>query len=295
MYYFQAGPLARRPRATHQVPETRKIVLSSRYSQNTGGLSVIDPGSPSDAPAPAAHATFRVAAIQYRAVPSRKTQNVECLSGLITVAADRGARIIVLPELCTTGLAMGNAQAAALAETIPGPATDAFARLAQRHRAYLVLGLAESDPATGNYYNAQVIISPEGRIVGKYRKVHLFGPDLDWAQVGDLGYQAVRTGYGKIGMGICCDINYWELMDFLSEGQADLLAFSTNWVGDELPFAYWSEMVAGRNLHLIAANNWGGEGDLLFTGGTAIFAPDSSVLAQADPEVNTVIYADITP
>jgi predicted amidohydrolase len=257
---------------------------------------VIDSINPIDTPAPVTQATFKVAAIQYRAIPSQKAVNVASLTGLVKEAADNGARIIVLPELCTTGLDIGNCVlAAALAETIPGPASGVFARLAQQRGVYLVLGLAESDPATGKLYNTQVVLSPEGQIACKYRKMHLFGPDLNWAQVGDLGYQAVRTGYGRIGLGICCDINYWELMDFLSDSQVDLLAFSTNWVGDELPFAYWSEMVAGRNLHLVAANNWGGEGDLRFTGGTAILAPDSTVLAQADLEMNTVIYADIIP
>ena len=144
-----------------------------------------------------------VAAIQYRAVPSAKAENVLRLGELVRESAEKGARIIVLPEMCTTGLNIRNRAAAEIcAETIPGPASDAFAGLAARYRVYIVLGLAESDPATGKLYNSQLVLGPDGLIIGRYRKIHLFGPDLDWADVGEMGYQAVTTKWGRIGLGI---------------------------------------------------------------------------------------------
>jgi predicted amidohydrolase len=187
------------------------------------------------------------------------------------------------------------AAAEILAETIPGPATNVFAELAKRYQVHLVLGLAESDLAANTYYNAQIILGPDGLIIGTYRKMHLFGPDLNWAATGDSGYRAFDTEWGRIGLGICCDINYWELIDFLSAVQADIFAFSTNWVGDDLPFAYWSEMIAGGSYYLIAANNWGDEGDIHFSGGSAILSPDLSVLSQSHPFADSIIYADINP
>jgi predicted amidohydrolase len=240
--------------------------------------------------------TLKVASIHYRAIPSNKAENIRCLSALIIEAAVHGAGIIVLPEMCTTGLNLQNrAEAEFLAETIPGPATDVFAKIALHHKVYIVLSLAESDLTTGKLYNSQIMLGPDGSIIGTYRKIHLFGPDLDWAETGDLGYQAVDTELGRIGLGICCDINYWEFIDFLSEAQVDILAFSTNWVGDGLPFQYWSEMVAGCSFYVIAANNWGDDGDLHFSGGSAILAPDSCVLSMTDSPANTIIYANINP
>jgi predicted amidohydrolase len=239
---------------------------------------------------------FKVASIQYRALPSDKAGNIRCLSDLVSEAAENGARIIVLPEMCTSGLNIHNrAEAEILAESIPGPASDVFAGLALRHRVYIVLGLAEADPATGKLYNSQIILGPAGLVVGRYRKIHTFGADLNWADIGDLGYQAVITEWGRIGLGICCDINYWELIDFFSWAQAAIFAYSTNWVGEELPFAYWSEMLAGCSLYLIAANNWGYEGDIHFTGGSTILAPDLTVLARSCLSADTIIYATITP
>ena len=241
-------------------------------------------------------ATLEIAAVHYRAIPCAKTANISSLVNLVREAAVKGAKIIVLPEMCTTGLAIERlAQAEILAETVPGPATDAFAELALRYRVHIVLGLAESDPAAGKFYNSQVVLGPDGQIKGNYRKMHLFGPDLDWASVGDLGYQAVATEWGGIGLGICCDINYWELMSFLAESKVAIFAFSTNWVGEELPFRYWSEMVAGGGYYLVAANNWGEAGEIRFSGGSTIQSPDLSVLATSDAPADGVIYASITP
>jgi predicted amidohydrolase len=238
--------------------------------------------------------TLKVASIQYRAIRSSKAENVRSLSDLISEAALNDARIIVLPEMCTTGLNIQNrAEAENLAETIPGPSSDAFAELARRYRVYIVLGLAEADPTSGKLYNSQIILGPDGLIIGRYRKIHIFGPDLNWADIGNLGYQAVTTEWGRIGLGICCDINYWEFIGFLSGTQVGICAFSTNWVGDDLPFPYWTDMLAGCSFYLIAANNWGDEGDIHFSGGSTILAPDLTVLARSDLSVNTVLYADI--
>ena len=237
----------------------------------------------------------KVAAIEFRAIPSDKALNQRRLFTLVSQAAANEAKIIVLPELCTTGLnILSREEAMTLAETIPGPSTAAFASLARRHQLHIILGLAETDSAGQKFYNSQVVIGPDGRVAGTYRKMHLFGPDLHWAQKGDLGYQAVATKWGRIGLGICCDINYWELMGFLSGNQVDIFAFSTNWVGDELPFPYWSEMVAGGGYHLVAANNWGDEGGIHFTGGSVIQSPNGSVLSHTSAAADLIIYADIS-
>jgi predicted amidohydrolase len=117
-----------------------------------------------------------------------------------------------------------------------GLTTLAFSQLAACFQVYLVLGMAEYDRTADKCYNAQIVIGPDGQIIGTYRKVHLFGSDHNWAEKGDSGYQAVDVEWGRIGLGICFDINYREFLDFISGTHVDIFAFSTNWVGDELPF-----------------------------------------------------------
>jgi predicted amidohydrolase len=237
---------------------------------------------------------FKVASIQYRALPFNKAENVRCLSGFVSEAARNGAKIIVLPEMCTTGLNIqGRAEAEILSETIPGPTSTVFAGLARHYKVYIVLGMAESDPATGKLFNSQCILGPAGLVTAKYRKIHTFGPDLNWADMGNLGYQAVTTEWGRIGLGICCDINYWEFIGFLSGAQVGIFAFSTNWVGEDLPFSYWTDMLVGCSFGVIAANNWGVEGDIHFSGGSSILARDQTVLARSNLAENVIMYAYI--
>ncbi len=239
-------------------------------------------------------AIHKVAAIQYRAVQGDKPWNIVALTGLITEAAADGARIIVLPEMCTTGFTLeGVGEARLHAEPIPGPSTRSFSQLAAQHGIYLVLGLAEHDPATDKFYNTQIVLDPSGQLIGKYRKINLFGPDLNWSERGNLGYQAVDVEGCRIGLGICCDINYPGFVDFFTETAVRIVTFSTNWVSDELPFPYWSEMVADGGFYFVAANNWGKEGTICFSGGSVILSSDGSVLAQSAPSADTILYADI--
>ena len=236
----------------------------------------------------------KVAAIQYRAIQSDKPANIKALARLITEAAVHGARIIVLPEMCTTGLTIENVmEAELLAEPLPGPSTSFFSRLAADHQVYLVLGLAEYDPATNKFYNSQILLDPTGQLIGKYRKINLFGPDLNWAEGGDLGYQAVEVEGYMIGLGICCDINYPEFINFFAAAHVRIVTFSTNWVGDDSPFLYWTDMVAAGGFYLVAANNWGNEGAIVFSGGSIILSPDLIVLAQSTSSADTILYADI--
>ena len=237
---------------------------------------------------------LKVASIQYRAVAANKIENIKCLSSLVEEASVNGAMFIVLPEMCTTGLNIKNdEEARILAETVPGPSTGVFSRLAACYKVYLVLGLAEYDRTANKYYNSQIILGPNGQIIGKYRKIHLFGPDHNWAEIGDLGYQAVDVEWGRIGLGICFDINYQEFVEFISGAHVHIFAFSTNWVGADVPFLYWAELVAKRGFYFIAANNWGKEGDIDFSGGSLLLSPDLSVLSQSATSANMILYASI--
>jgi predicted amidohydrolase len=236
--------------------------------------------------------TIQVASIQYRAEVGHKAENINCLSRMIQEASSNGARLIVLPEMCTTGLTIVNTlEAGLLAESVPGPSTEIFSRLARSYNVYLILGLAEYDLACSSFYNAQIVIDPNGEILCTYRKVNLFGPDFNWAEAGDRGYQTVDVEGCRIGLGICFDINFPDYVDFMSRNHVTALAFSTNWVADELPFPYWAEMLIDGGYYFIAANNWGHEADIFFSGGGVILAPDLSVLAHSSTSANSILYA----
>src|SRR6266540_535906 len=98
---------------------------------------------------------YKVAAIQYEPTLGDKEKNIDDLVRLTTEAAENGARLIVLPEMATTGYCWySREEIAPFAEPIPGPTTERFARIAREYGCYIVVGMPEVDPNTGAFYNA---------------------------------------------------------------------------------------------------------------------------------------------
>lgn len=238
--------------------------------------------------------TVLVAAIQYNAIACDKRRNLNELEKLITQAAQAGAQLVVLPEMCTTGLLIGDSNnASSLAETIPGPTTARFAELAVRLNLLIVFGLITRQGDKPYYHNSQVLLSSTGQILACYDKRHLFGPDWHWAEPGRGGFKAVRTNLGIIGLGICYDFNFTDLWTFLLSRKVDILAFSTNWVEDYSPLPFWEAAVRGSNISLIAANNWSNDQSIHFSGESAVISPIHGILTQCGPKGNAVVITDI--
>lgn len=238
--------------------------------------------------------SIRVAAVQYRAVPGDKANNLRELESLVLQADEAGTRLVVMPEMCTTGLLIGNREnAAALVETVPGPSTVYFANLAARLGIFLVFGLpTRNDEGTG-FHNSQVLLSDTGQVLARYDKRHLYGPDFDWAEPGRGPFRAVRTALGVIGLGICFDINFSDLWSSMFLQEVNIFAFSTNWVADESPLPFWESMVRCTGISLVAANNWGEASGIRFSGESAVIPPDSGVLVRSGANGNTVVTADL--
>src|SRR5207302_9942022 len=106
---------------------------------------------------------YRVAAIQYEPTLGEKEKNVTDLLRLVEEAAQHEARLIVLPEMATTGYCWeSRAEIAPHVEPIPGPTTERFQQLATRYGCYIVVSLAEVDPTTAVYYNSLALLGPDG-------------------------------------------------------------------------------------------------------------------------------------
>lgn len=179
--------------------------------------------------------TYRVAAIQFEPLLGAKVANVARLLTLVEAAAQGGARLIVLPEMATTGCCWHDREEIRPhVEPIPGPTTDAFAALARCYDSYIVIGMPEVEPRTGAFYNSAALVGPDG-LVGVYRKTHTFAGDLKWARDGDRGLPIWNTPLGRIGVLICMDAGYFEPARLLALADADVLCFPTNWLGEKAP------------------------------------------------------------
>ncbi len=144
-------------------------------------------------------------------------------------AADQGAELIVLPELCNTGYVFQTrGEARALAEEIPdGKTTAAWAAIAAQRNIHLVAGITERDGEL--LYNSAVLIGPNG-LVGRYRKVHLWEAEALFFAPGDLGFPVFDTPLGRIGCHICYDCWFAESFRLAALQGAEIVCVPTNWV-----------------------------------------------------------------
>lgn len=158
--------------------------------------------------------------------------NFEKTIAQIRIAAQQGAELVVLQEL-HRGLyfcQQENADLFNLAETIPGPSTQALGALAKELSIVIVASLFEKR-AAGLYHNTAVVIERDGSIAGKYRKMHI--PDDPgyyekfYFTPGDLGFQPIQTSVGKLGILVCWDQWFPEAARLMAMAGAELLIYPT--------------------------------------------------------------------
>ncbi|MBN4097639.1 MULTISPECIES: nitrilase family protein [Methylobacterium] len=197
---------------------------------------------------------IRVSCIQFEPEFGAVDANMARASDLVRAAAAEGGRLIVLPELASTGYVFESAaEAAALAEPVPdGPTTRAWAALAAELGVHIVAGIAESAGET--LYNAAVIVGPEGYI-GTYRKAHLWDQENVFFARGDLGFPVFDTALGKVGVAICYDGWFPETFRQLALAGAEIVCIPTNWV--PMPDQPDGEAAMANTLHRAAAHSNG--------------------------------------
>ena len=158
--------------------------------------------------------------------------NLKHTLALAERAARCGAKIICTQELFRSQYFcqsedLGNFR---LAEKIPGPTTDAFCKLARKHRVVIVASIFEKR-AAGIYHNTAAVIDADGSLLGIYRKMHIPDDPLYYEKFyftpGDLGFKAWQTKYAKIGVLVCWDQWYPEAARLTAMQGAEILFYPT--------------------------------------------------------------------
>jgi predicted amidohydrolase len=230
-------------------------------------------------------APYRVAAIQFSPTLFKHQENLQRLEALTIEAAKQGARLIVHPEMATTGYCWGSREEVSpFVEPVPGPTTDRFTEIAEKYDCWIVTSMPEISPATGVYYNSAVLIGPEG-VEGLYRKTHSYIAEPTWAKDGDLGLPVFDTPLGRIGLLICMDVTYPETARIEALLGADLICLPTNWVGDGAPAGSWISRAVENGIYIVATDRDDVERGAPFCGHACVIDPDGavqSVLAAGD-------------
>jgi predicted amidohydrolase len=231
-----------------------------------------------------------------------KAANLAKAEALLAEAAARGAEFAVLPELWTY---LGpKDRHARVAEPIPGPTSDLLAQIARRHRLWLVGGsYLESAPGQPRLFNTCLAFSPDGEIVARYRKLHLFDVDVDGYSYREsatmaAGDDVVATELCgvKVGLTICYDLRFPELYRRLAVGGARIITVPSAFTR-ETGKDHWEVLLRSRAIEnqvfILAAAQVGNHPPGRACYGNALIAdPWGVVLARAGYQ-ECVVTADL--
>ncbi|MCW8109196.1 carbon-nitrogen hydrolase [Alteromonas ponticola] len=260
---------------------------------------------------------LKVGLVQQAVADNDKQTNWQKSADKIAELAAQGCECIMLQELHSTLYFCQdeNVDAFDLAEPIPGPATEYFGALAEKHNIVLVTSLFEKR-AAGLYHNTAVVFDRSREIAGRYRKMHI--PDDPgfyekfYFTPGDMGFKPIDTSVGKLGVLVCWDQWYPEAARLMALAGAEILFYPTaiGWdtrdTDDEKSrqFGAWQTIqrahAVANSLPVIVANRTGFEASpsendpgIQFWGQSFIAGPQGEILAQAGVDEETTLSVEL--
>lgn len=242
---------------------------------------------------------FHAAAVQMLA-SSDKGANLKEAENWVRKARTEGARLVILPEVFNWRGSKEDQRA--FAEPIPGPTSTTMADLARELRIHLLAGsMLEAVAGKRKVYNTSLLFGPEGNLIGKYRKIHLFDVELKdgvamlESENRAAGQEVVvaETSFCPVGLTICYDLRFPELFRHLVERGAQIIfvpsAF-TALTGE----AHWEPLLRARaienQVYIIAPDQLGQNPNSVATyGNSMIVDPWGKVLARASDGPGVII------
>ena len=230
-------------------------------------------------------------------------------------AAQQGAKIICTVELFKSQYFCQSEDHAnfALAESIPGPSTEAFGAIAKQYEVVIIASLLEKR-ASGLYHNTAAILNADGSLLGIYRKMHIPDDPLfyekSYSAPGDTGFKVWETRYGKIGVLICWDQWYPEAARLAALQGAEILFYPTaiGWHPSEKEeygvnqHGAWETIqrshAVANGCYVAAINRVGKEtpvgGDgIEFWGQSFVAGTSGQILAKASVDSEEILFAEL--
>lgn len=251
----------------------------------------------------------KIALIQLESAGS-KENNLAKHQEAIVKASKQGAQIVCLQELFLTDYFCNEEKVEHfdLAEKIPGKSSDQISQLARANRIVLIASQFEKR-GPGLFHNTTLVYNEEGNILGKYRKMHIpedpgFHEKFYFTE-GDLGYVAIETSYGKIGVLICWDQWFPEAVRLTALQGAKIIFFPTaiGWLPEEkerLGFSQhnaWETVQKGHGVangcFIAAVNRVGNEKGTQFWGQSFVSNPYGEIIAKASPDNEEILICEV--
>jgi len=240
-----------------------------------------------------------------------KEDNVERMCRLIERAADGGAQIIAFPELSLTPyFPIRNERGYEdYFEPVESPHLATIREKAARYGMATVIPFAERDGI--RLFNAAIVSDKNGRIVGRYRKIHIPGAfplegrgalvfEKMYFTPGDLGYPVMDLGFAKVGVQICYERNFPEGYRILALRGAEIVFTPTNLmrIGDVWHSGTWELALQARayenGIWSVGINKAGREWDLDYVGDSLVARPtDGAVIARSEAAADDLLVVEI--
>ena len=216
-------------------------------------------------------------------------------------AAAKGARVVVLPELCLSGYVLrSKEEASSVCQERDGYQTEAFIPLAKKFNCHVVFGYVELHE--GKLYNSAAIVGPSG-LVGNSQKHNYWGSDALWAEQAESLSPVVVTAVGRLGVLVCRDVmnNYRESykfykseQKFYKKGSVDTIALLTNWGSDYgYPDNNWVELAEETGANVIVSNRVGKERDMEYKGGSCIIDRNRKIYTNGSSFTESAVVGGI--
>jgi omega-amidase len=238
----------------------------------------------------------KIAAAQIACSRGDIDANVAKMRDFAERAQQAGAGLVVFPEMADTGYSMSVIQEQAKPWT--EGAVPELQKMAERLAIGIVSGVSEREG--GSIYNSQVAIDPTGKIVGKYRKTHLFGPaPIEEHKCFTPGNELVSLSWGafRLGLTICYDLRFPEVYRILAcEQGADVFIISSAWPfprAEHLRVLAVARAIENQS-YVILSNRVGKDEGVSSCGGSAIIDPYGVIVAAASADREELVVAEVS-
>lgn len=235
--------------------------------------------------------TLRVALGEYDTGWQQPQASLVRADACIHQAAAAGARLVVLPEMCTTGFTMAPEE---WAEPTSGDSFNGLAELAHRHGVWLIAGIATRDDAV--YRNMAAVLDPSGRLVASYAKQRVFtyaGEHEHYTQGSE--HLTVDIDGVRVTPLICYDLRFPELFRDAAL-DTELFVVIANWPAVRRP--HWDVLLPARAIenqaYVVGVNRTGEGGGVSYDGGSAAYDPWGTP-AAVRVAVAAPLVVDVSP
>jgi predicted amidohydrolase len=232
---------------------------------------------------------MKVGLVQYNPDWENKKKNSDKITWLLSHNYEK-QDLLVFPEMTLTGFTM---KASEHAEDLNGESFTFFSETAQKYSAHILAGIIEKSEK--KFFNALVHISPEGKLVKSYRKIHPFSystEDKNYSKGEDTVITKISDF--SIGLSICYDLRFPELYRLYAKKKVDIIVVIANWPDTRIE--HWRTLLKARAIenqcYVLGVNRVGDDPKLKYPGFSSIIDPMGNEIISV-PSEEKIVSAEV--